>query len=358
MKPRDRIAAAMKLQTPDRVPYWCQLSTEHIYRNTLPEHQSGPETIEQHVECECAMARRYGFDAMLLHYSGGVKNQRLDVAPPPAAEEQRVAFEAVDPEKWIRHRKRATADEMVPALLARQILGEDLHIGGWVPDAFNCALNWCGGVEPGMLALIDDPQRFLALVNYFCQDVIDCALDQILVGGMESIHISSPFAGSSFISRDMYAQFVLEPMKRLVAAIEPTPAFSYIHNCGFLGDRLELLADSGADGIECMDPPPLGDVELADAKRRIGSRVFLKGNLDSVNVLLRGRDEAVERAVRSCLSAGMPRGGYILSTACSTARDVPPERMLRIRELVEIYGQYEASAHAPDRCAHHDVTIS
>ncbi len=134
----------------------------------------------------------YGFDATLLHYAVGVKNQRLDVTPPPAAEEQRVAFEAVDPEKWVRHRKRVTADEMVPALLARQILGEDMHIGGWVPDAFNCALNWCGGVEPGMLALIDDPQRFLALVNYFCQDLrADIPLDYLTVmSGTNRIPIS------------------------------------------------------------------------------------------------------------------------------------------------------------------------
>jgi hypothetical protein len=249
-------------------------------------------------------------------------------------------FETIDPAQWPYRHERTTADEMYPALLARQILGEDMHIGGWTIDAFSRAVNWCGGVEPAMLAMMDDPSRFLALVDYLSQEASDWALDQILVGGMESICISCPFAGSSLISRKTYEQFVFEPMKRLAAAIEPTPAFSYIHTCGFIGDRLELLADSGVDGIECMDPPPLGDVELADAKRRIGSRVFLKGHLDSVNVLLRGSDEEVYRSVRSCLDAGMPGGGYILSTACSTANDVRPERMIRIRELVEKYGQH------------------
>ena len=341
MTPRERIAAAMTLQTPDRVPYWCQLSEAHIFQNTLPKGQSRPTTIEQHIECECAMARRYGFDATLLYIPGKfLKGHRFAVPPPPTPAREKPVFETADPEKWVRKGERATPDEMYPALLARRMLGEDMHIGGWTSSPFSRAVSWCGGVEPAMLAMIDDPPRFLALVNYFCQDAIEWALDQILVGGMESIHISCPFSGSSLISRKMYEQFVLPPMKRLAAAIEPTPAFSYIHNCGFLGDRLELLADSGVDGIECMDPPPLGDVELADAKRRIGRRVFLKGNLDSVNVLLRGSDEEVERSVRSCLDAGMAGGGYILSTACSTAPDVRPERMVRIRDLVEKYGRY------------------
>ena len=341
MTSRERIAAAMKIQTPDRVPYWCQLSQDHIWRNTLPKGQSGPATIEQHVACECAMAQRYGFDATLLYAPGKFrKGHRFDVPVPPATEYKKPPFETIDPEKWPHHSERATADVMYPALLAREILGEDMHIGGWVIDAFSYAVNWFAGVESAMLAMMDDPVRFLALVNYFCHDSIEWALDQIIIGGLESICISCPYAGSSFISRKMYEQFVLQPMKRLAAAIEPTPAFSYIHNCGFLGDRLELLAESGVDGIECMDPPPLGDVELADAKRRVGDRVFLKGNMDSANVLLRGTDEDVERTVRDCLEAGMPGGGYILSTACSTAPDVRPERMLRIRELVEKYGNY------------------
>ncbi len=60
----------------------------------------------------------------------------------------------------------------------------------------------------------------------------------------------------------------------------------YIHTCGDIGDRLELMADTGIDGIDTLDPPPLGSVDLDDAKRRVGDRVFFKGNIDPVNTLL------------------------------------------------------------------------
>ena len=44
--------------------------------------------------------------------------------------------------------------------------------------------------------------------------------------------------------------------------------------------------DEHETGLGDLDPPPLGDVELADAVERIGDRIFIKGNIDSVNTLL------------------------------------------------------------------------
>jgi uroporphyrinogen-III decarboxylase len=89
-----------------------------------------------------------------------------------------------------------------------------------------------------------------------------------------------------------------------------------------------------------MDPPPLGDVTLADAKERVGGELFLKGNIDSVNVLLRGDDETVDRTIRATIETGKPGGGYILSTACSVAPAVPPERVARLWEQVQELGTY------------------
>ena len=43
-----------------------------------------------------------------------------------------------------------------------------------------------------------------------------------------------------------------------------------------------------------MDPPPLGNTELKDAKARVGDKLFLKGNMDSVNVLLQATPESLE----------------------------------------------------------------
>jgi uroporphyrinogen-III decarboxylase len=102
------------------------------------------------------------------------------------------------------------------------------------------------------------------------------------------------------------------------------------------------MAATGIQGIECMDPPPLGNTTLQDAKARVGRKLFLKGNLDSVNVLLRCTPEELDAYVRQTLATGMPGGGFILSSACSVAPHVPPWVLERLVPLADTYGRYPA----------------
>ena len=105
-----------------------------------------------------------------------------------------------------------------------------------------------------------------------------------------------------------------------------------------IGDRLEMMADTGIDGIDTLDPPPLGSVDLQDAKRRVGNRVFFKGNIDSVNTLLhKSRQEVLDDALWR-LQVGSPGSGMILSSACSVAPAVAPENLAALVEASEQFG--------------------
>jgi hypothetical protein len=53
------------------------------------------------------------------------------------------------------------------------------------------------------------------------------------------------------------------------------------------------MFETGISGIECLDPPPIGNVELENAIKRIGKKGFIKGNLDSVNLLLNSSEELI-----------------------------------------------------------------
>jgi uroporphyrinogen-III decarboxylase len=114
----------------------------------------------------------------------------------------------------------------------------------------------------------------------------------------------------------------------------------YCHTCGAIGDRLELIVDTGFDGLECLDPPPLGNVELADAVQRIGGRAFIKGNIDPVHVLLKGTPEQIRADVIHRLAIGRTAPGFILSTACTIAPDTPAAHVAMLRELAESDGRY------------------
>jgi hypothetical protein len=94
------------------------------------------------------------------------------------------------------------------------------------------------------------------------------------------------------------------------------------------------------DGIDTLDPPPLGSVDLAEAKSEYGDRLFFKGNLDAVNEMLHADDRQFEEAVIDRLRTGKPGSGYILSSACSVAPHVKPQRIMQLAELAEKYGRY------------------
>jgi uroporphyrinogen-III decarboxylase len=344
MNSRDRVNCAMRREQPDRVPVWCLLSLEHIINFGTPDG-AVPRTIEELVQAECRMAKAYHFDGTVIYLPGQPRAARVDawiegaLRSVPQGGPSHI-FEQADPESWERPESSWQMEDLYSSHLTREIMGDDVHVGGWVADGFSMALQWFPCLEVALIATVQDPVRFQALVAYFNEQSAAWATTQVQLGGLESIQISSPYAGSSFISPAMYRRFVLPSVRRSAEAIRAAGGFSYLHTCGFISDRLEVFVETGVDGIECMDPPPLGDVTLAEAKRRVGGQLFLKGNIDSVNVLLHGDDETVDRTAAAAIRAGMPGGGYILSTACSVAPQVPPERVGRLWQLAEQLGRY------------------
>jgi len=154
--------------------------------------------------------------------------------------------------------------------------------------------------------------------------------------------ISSAFAGGGFISPRQYEAFVLPYEREVVRRIHQEGVPVYTHTCGDIGDRLELMAETGIDGIDTLDPPPLGSIDLEDAKRRVGDRVFFKGNVDAVNTLLNKSRAEVREDAFWRLKVGSPGSGYILSSACSVSPRVRPENLTVLVEASEEFGSPDA----------------
>ena len=84
------------------------------------------------------------------------------------------------------------------------------------------------------------------------------------------------------------------------------------HDCGRATLLLEDMADTGADAIETLTSNrSSGDVDLADAKRRIGDRLCLMGGFNE-HLLYETDAAGVRDEVRRCLDAAMDGGGYVL----------------------------------------------
>jgi len=90
---------------------------------------------------------------------------------------------------------------------------------------------------------------------------------------------------------------------------------------------LELVAEAGVDVLQTLTPPPVGDIDLAEAKRRIGRRVSLMGYVDLLYVIKLGTPELIDRAVREAIETAAPSGGFILGTSDSIREGTPEENI-------------------------------
>jgi Uroporphyrinogen decarboxylase (URO-D) len=370
---------AMRRQRPARVPVMCQLANGHTILNT------GVHPIDYFVDndvwadCLVRMRELYDFDGILCHKPGRVPHlwrlvdrvdRDLDVPTLHLTDGSRIectrdddayykaaadfrypTLDEIDldhPLDWAPESFRAfqwskatfdfRAPEEIPdeayGLIDRVLArcGDEYSVHGEVRAPLDHFVNLLG-IEEGMIALLVDPDRTERLLET-CTAWSVALARGLVRRGARAIKISSPFAGSSFLSPDMYERYIVPTEGRIAAAVAEEGGVSYTHTCGAIGDRLELIMSCGVSGIECLDPPPLGNVELADAVATVGHQLFIKGNIDPVNTLLRGDARKVTEDVSTILeTAGHALDGFILSSACSVAPPAPPDNIKRAVEL-------------------------
>jgi uroporphyrinogen decarboxylase len=71
-----------------------------------------------------------------------------------------------------------------------------------------------------------------------------------------------------------------------------------------------------------------------EAVEKLNGKIFIKGNVDPVNTLLRGSADKVQADVTQILeTAGHVMEGFILSSACSIAPPVNPENVKLMVDL-------------------------
>jgi uroporphyrinogen decarboxylase len=149
-----------------------------------------------------------------------------------------------------------------------------------------------------------------------------------------SIWIGEGLASSSLISSRQYAEFALPYQQRLTARLRELGVPSVLHICGKADGILEAIASSGVDCFEAD-----WQVELAEAKTRIGNRVALKGNLHTTRLVQSSPDEIYREACRAIESA-MAGGGFILSSGCALGRDTTPANVDAMVRAARDVGTY------------------
>jgi len=151
------------------------------------------------------------------------------------------------------------------------------------------------------------------------------------------LRVDGSFIGFG-LSRKLFREFIWPDDVRIVQAAKAAGMPVHLHICGKKNAFLEDLADMGIDALETLTPVgAAGDVELADAKRRIGARVCLMGGFLSSTLTFGAADE-VRAGVKECLARASAGGGYILSPSGRVDPETPEENLYAFTEAGRAYG--------------------
>jgi len=391
MTSQQRMAVAMNLGTPDRVPVMSQLSLGHYFLRSGLKPLDVWYKSDAFAEALVRMSQRYRFDGILVNLPGRDpdfeknienleqsdgetivrwKNGSYTVLPDDDNAHYYLGdgtrffptFEQIDPEAlyyiepwditgisypytWdFETEPRPFGDYFPPYHLdtikrVKEKVGGSLSVHSEVFSPWSQFLELLN-YENALMAILDDPGKVRACLERLTEGAIDLARRQAACG-VDAILISSAFAGAGLISRAHYEAFVSPYERAIATTVQAQCAVPvYTHTCGSIGDRLDLMLATGTKGIDTLDPPPLGTVDLVEAKAMLQGKAFIKGNVDPVHTLLNGDLEMVRNDVRWRIGVGKPGGGYILSSACSIAPHTPPENIEQLALLAEQEGSY------------------
>jgi uroporphyrinogen-III decarboxylase len=376
---RERVLTAMNLQRPDRVPLMCQFSIGSMMTHLKPNPYKFWYDKNVFADGLIKLCDMFKFDGILVSLHGHSDKWEKDLIKLELIEEG--SYKLTYPDRTEIHSwtdlplvsfkqkkvQKSIEDIDIELDLPTEInyipvsqnlyfdlekegifdifdiiyakVGDSLSIHGEITSPFDYLLDLLG-YENGLIALIMEPEKCHSILDKFSTGIRNLAV-KMCDKKIDAIKISSPFAGMGFISTEQYIDFVLPYERRIIEAIRATGVHVYIHTCGSINDRLELMKESKTSGLECLDPIPVGNVDLENAFERIGNDLFIKGNIDSINTLLNADDKKAEADVSQIIETGKTKGkGFILSTACSIAPMVTKERLLMLSELIEKHGAY------------------
>jgi hypothetical protein len=194
------------------------------------------------------------------------------------------------------------ADFATRGIRSTRVSSPFVCVAGMMP--FETFLEWCA-TEMGLLL------ELTAQCEERIHEVLGALLapgdiEYVWLGGCE--WLTPPMA-----SRRAYETLVQPFEQRLIAQAHAAGAICHVHCHGRVRSTLGLALERGADFFEPMEPPPDGDITLAEAKALCVGRMVLGGNVEA-RLLENESPTEVEAATRAAFAGG-GAGMVLQSTA-------------------------------------------
>ncbi len=205
-------------------------------------------------------------------------------------------------------------------------------------DAFEFS-HYLFGMDNLLLAYVDNPgfvHELAHIVIEYKKRVLTHALElgiDIALTGDDYAHRQGPI-----MSPQHFQEFVLPYLQEMVDTAHRYNVPFIKHTDGNIWPILDMIVDTGIDGLDPLEP--IAHMDIGEVKAKYGDRIAVVGNVDCGELLSRGTVEEVVEAVKETLAKAAVGGGHILASSNSIHPAVNPQNYRAMVEAGKQYGQY------------------
>jgi uroporphyrinogen decarboxylase len=180
--------------------------------------------------------------------------------------------------------------------------------------------------------IYDQPEQAHALLDKLARTVT-AYLNAQIRHGAQAVQIFDTWGGA--LSAEAYQQFSLRYMKQIVDGLirdhdgRPVPVILFTKNGGLW---LESMANTGCDALG-LD----WTINIGDARRRVGDRVALQGNMDPA--VLYASPATIRAEVKRILADFGDHPGHVFNLGHGITPEVDPEHARVFIEAVHEFSQ-------------------
>lgn len=184
-----------------------------------------------------------------------------------------------------------------------------------------------------------EPKLFHELLSKFAAILYPNteAVSKALPGRLWRIY-GPEFASPPYQSPAAFRDYVVRYDQPMVDAIQANGGFARIHSHGNLKEIIDDIASMGVDGLDPIEPPNQGDMELIEVRQKYGDQLVLFGNLEATDIENLPTDQFAER-IQTAIeqgTSGKGRGFVLMPSSCPYGRKLPPLALANYRKMVEM----------------------
>jgi uroporphyrinogen decarboxylase len=323
MTPIERLAAYGKREAVDRLPCVPIVgnSAARVIGAKVGEFRGNGRLI---AEAQIAAYRLFGYDIIRIFTDlytqaeamGAKVHYPMDetayLAAPAVADIEEIGrLRPADP-----HRDPNLRQHLEAMKMAVDAVGKEVAVTGAVTCPFTNA-SFLIGAESLARLMLKEPGAVHRLCELSLETNLRYAEAIIDAGCIPSL--TDAMSSSTVISPKQFREFSFPYLKRLIDYIHGRGKGVTLHICGKTARIWELMADAGADCISIDN-----DADLSEAKRLVGDRVRIMGNIHPSAVMLQGTSAEVKSATIACLRQAHDNPkGYIVASGCSLPTETP-----------------------------------